>query len=127
MIRLTVLVFTLFCSSSALAQISPPTMVVKKVKGENIRFAWEYDKTEEPGITNFRLKRAYSLTGPFVHIKSVARNLRTVSVKASFPDWSRYTYYAISAVNSTTTPTEESELSNTVAAERVRRRNRTEN
>jgi hypothetical protein len=107
-------------STVAESQISPPTQTVKTFHGNNVTFAWDYLVADEATMTHFSLKWVDSLTGTFIELKTVPKTARTTSISASFTPGFKFTYYAVTAVDSTVPVTViESLPSNTVALERV--------
>ena len=110
----------LLAGSSALAQISPPTMIVKKFVGDTTTFTWDYLIADEATMTHFSVKWVDSLTGTFIELKTVPKTARTTTTSASFTPGFKFTYYAVTAVDArVTTAVLESLPSNTVATERV--------
>jgi len=102
------------------AQISPPTMTVKKVTGDVATFTWDYNPVDEAQITHFSLKWVDDLTKTFIELKTVPKTSRTTTINASFTPGFKFTYYAVTAVDARiTTAVLESAPSNTVATERI--------
>lgn len=119
-LRLPLLLSFLLSPSLTLAQISPPTMTVKKFVGDSTTFAWDYDTADEATITHFSLKWVDDLTKTFIELKTVPKTARTTSISASFTPGFKFTYYAVTAVDArVTTAIIESTPSNTVATERI--------
>lgn len=110
----------LLAGSSALAQISPPTMSVKKFVGDTTTFTWDYLIADEATMTHFSVKWVDSLTGTFIELKTVPKTARTTTTSASFTPGFKFTYYAVTAVDARVPATTiESLPSNTVATERI--------
>lgn len=102
------------------AQISSPTMTVKKFVGDSVTFQWDYDTADEATISHFSLKWVDDLTKTFIELKTVPKTSRTTNINASFTPGFKFTYYAVTAVDArVTTAVIESNPSNTVATERV--------
>jgi hypothetical protein len=114
------LALMLLLAEGGLAQISPPTMSVKKFVGDTTTFTWDYLIADEATMTHFSVKWVDSLTGTFIELKTVPKTARTTTTSASFTPGFKFTYYAVTAVDArVTTAVLESLPSNTVATERV--------
>ena len=115
-----ILLMCLFMGVAEAQAISPPTMTVKTFHGNTATFTWEYLVADEATMTHFSVKWVDSLTGTFIELKTVPKNLRTTSISASFTPGFKFTYYAVTSVDARVPATTiESLPSNTVALERV--------
>jgi hypothetical protein len=111
-----------FWGEVAQAQIlTPPTMSVKKFSGDPVTFSWSYDVADEATISYFQLVATSDLFVPAdPQVLTFAKTARTASIPAVFAVGSKFTYYALTAVDARDPAKILVSLpSNTVAAERV--------
>src|SRR5262245_3634340 len=95
---------------------SPPTQTVKVSSGDLVPFSWLYDVADEAFITHFSIRWVDDLTKQSVEVKTVAKSARATALPATFTSGVNMAYYAITAVESTTSS---SAPSNTVATQRI--------
>jgi hypothetical protein len=119
----SIIMLLLLLSARAHAQTSAPTMSVKRGVGDTTIFLWDFAVEDEVSVTEFILRWTDDLTKTTIALKSVAKNLRTTTISASFTPGFKFTYYNIVAVvkDATGVITWTSATSNTVSTERVGR------
>lgn len=108
----------LLLSANLYAQISVPTMTVKKRHGQSATFSWSYNPSPDYPLNYFSIKATDDLNKRPIEVKQVPATARQAVLTVQYsPMQNKIIYYTICAVLEGST--RESLFANTVAAERI--------
>lgn len=113
-----ILILLLLLSSTAMAQLAPPTQSVKRRHGQATLVVWDLVVPPTVALKYFSLKYTPDLNTQPVEFKQVPKTERQTQFVVTFtPQYPKYAYYVVSAIYEDTTG--ESFPSNTIMVERV--------